>query len=104
VVSVRALALALLVACGGSTIESGGFKVQKDYTLDAFSKVRARATFDFQCADNQLQLVVLSVAPEGSAPCTKCANIPDQIGATGCGRRATYVASPEGWVDNSAPH
>jgi hypothetical protein len=49
-------------------------------------------------------VIVLSVAPEGAAPCTKCANIPDQIGVTGCGHRATYIASASGWVDNTAPH
>jgi hypothetical protein len=31
--------IALVAACAGSTIESGGFKVQKDYTVDAFAKV-----------------------------------------------------------------
>lgn len=48
--------------------------------------VWARAEFEFRCERERIHLTRLA---------------PSQIGATGCGRRATYISSGGGWALNS---
>jgi hypothetical protein len=84
----------LLGAC--ATVESGGFKVDQADAERAFDQVRARAAWDFRCRPEGIEVVVLAVVDGGS-----WADLPAQIGATGCGRRGVYVSTRVGWVLNS---
>lgn len=93
--------LAILALCiglaqaGCATVESGGFKVDRADTERAFDQVRARAAWDFRCADDSLTLVVLAVFDGGTWN-----DYPAQIGVTGCGVRAVYVSTSRGWLLN----
>jgi hypothetical protein len=96
---VKVLRAAAVVLClgGCATIESGGFKVDQAETERAFEQVKARAAWDFRCAPEGTEVVVLGVIDGGSWNDT-----PAQIGATGCGQRAVYVLTRSGWVMNNA--
>ena len=80
------------------TMESGGFTVERPYTEAAFDNVRNRAAFELSCPKEQLQLVVINVAPSCEG------RIPSTLGVEGCGHRAVYVhvRSDAGWVMSSA--
>ena len=62
----------------------------------AMKTVTSRASFDFGCPADELELRVLST--EGAR---KVAN---QIGVTGCGKKAVYVyfSSSDTWIADSA--
>jgi hypothetical protein len=62
----------------------------------AMKIVTSRASFDFGCPADELELLVLST--EGAR---KVAN---QIGVTGCGKQAVYVyfSSSDTWIADSA--
>jgi hypothetical protein len=83
----------LLVSC--ATVQSGGFKLNKDEVEQSFEAVKNRASFEFECPKDKLELVVLNAlsSPMGDQVM--------QIGATGCGHKAVYVRSVGGWVMNT---
>lgn len=73
---------------GAATFLSCG-AAQNSSLRDDLSK---RASFDFQCKSEQLQLQGLSEQN----------GIINSYGVSGCGKRATYVLSPTGtWILNS---
>ncbi len=55
--------------------------------LNTISDLSTRGSFDFGCAEDQLQIVKLDR---------------DTMGVSGCGQRATYKATLQGWVMNSS--
>jgi hypothetical protein len=99
----RAGLLALTAwAIGCATMQSGGFKVFKGETEDAFENVRNRASFELQCPKEKLELVVLNIMGGGDPNPSFGGRDPSQIGATGCGHRAVYLWTNEGWVMNTS--
>jgi hypothetical protein len=77
------------------TMASGGFTVNQAVTLHAFENVKRRASFEMGCPSEQLTVVVLEARGRGYAP------EPDQIGVSGCSRKAVYVSTRAGWVMNT---
>ena len=91
---------ALLIGC--ATMQSGGFKVFKGETEDAFENVRNRASFELQCPKEKLELVVLNVIGGGDPNPSFGGRESQPDGATGCGHRAVYLWTNEGWVMNTS--
>ena|ERR1700733_8447535 len=90
--ALAALPLASLAGCGAfATMQNGGFTVNQGMTLEAFEAVKGRASFELDCPKDKIDVVVL--AAQGV--------VPEQIGATGCGHKVVYVATPSGWVVNT---
>ncbi len=92
------LPLAALLGCAGPQIArpkiaSGGFMVDKESVDRAFEDIRSRASFEMDCPGAQLQFTVLFLAYGTS--------FPEQIGASGCNKKAVYVRIPSGWVMNT---
>lgn len=85
---VSPLAVTMLVgvaAGGGCTFKGGPGALQP------------RAAFDLKCPESQIQLTELS-----GCGGIKMANARCTMGASGCGRQATYIDVDGNWVMNSA--
>ena len=101
VYSVAALAIGCsLAACAPiPTMQVGDATIQKEQGEEAFSQVKTRGAFDLDCPKEKLVLVVLGVIKVIGEP-----DKVDQIGVSGCERKAVYVnTQPYGhkWVMNS---
>ena len=89
------LASLTILSCATTMVQSGGFSLKKSALDLDFDFVRNRSSFDLSCPKDKIDLVVLN---------TQAPTFPDlamEIGATGCRKRAVYVARPGGWVLNS---
>ena len=89
------LTTTLALSCAPVMVQSGGFSLSKNALDLDFDFVRNRAAFDLSCPKEALSLVVLN---------TQGPTYPQlamEIGATGCEKRAAYVARPGGWALNS---
>lgn len=99
--SVAALAIGCsLAACAPMpTMKVGDATIQKEQGEEAFAQVKTRASFDLDCPKEKLVLGVLGVLKVIGEP-----DKVDQIGVSGCERKAVYVnTEPYGhkWVMNS---
>jgi len=82
-----------LVGCAGTVVESGGFEVNEVQFNLAKDRIRPRAAFEFSCAPEDIEFVVLEV--EWVYPLL--------MGATGCGQKATYARREDHtWYMDSA--
>jgi len=75
----------------GPLMASGGFHVSQEWFRQDMDAIRPKAAFAFNCPGEQIEGVVLAVNPEQLAA-------PSQIGASGCGHRAIFVAHSSGWT------
>ena len=87
------VSVALLVGCA-ERIQVDGFTLVKAAVDKDFAAVTNRASFEFPCPKEQLRLVVLNVLPYNNV-------FANQIGVSGCGRKAVYVQTFQGWVMNN---
>ncbi|MCA9691390.1 MAG: hypothetical protein R3A51_05560 [Nannocystaceae bacterium] len=82
---------------GNNTIERDGFVLERDKTEEALAKLSRRASFDFGCPAQELQFTILAVHDDMGA------DMPKQIGVTGCQKRGTYamefIPSPAGLLE-----
>jgi hypothetical protein len=79
--------LALTVAIGATAC----FNATK-FNVESVNTVRTRASFDFACPESQI--IVQAIATNSRDTVTT-------FGATGCGQRAAYVLSAQGWLLNN---
>jgi hypothetical protein len=64
---------------------------------DSWEKaLRSRASFEFQCPQDQITMTPLTTETLGNS------NVPLNQGVTGCGKRAVYTATISGYVLDSA--
>jgi len=89
----RALSMLVVLGCmqPGPLMASGGFHVSQEWFRQDMDAIRPKAAFAFNCPSEQIAGVVLAVNPEQLAA-------PSQIGASGCGHRAIFVAHSSGWT------
>ncbi len=78
-------------------IDVSGYKLRADCWQAAQKEIRTVAAFEMQCADNQLELVVLNTNRFVNG--TFCAS---QVGVSGCGKRLTYIPHGGNWVSSLA--
>lgn len=79
------LALATIVVGSGCTFKGGAPALQP------------RAAFDLQCPEGQIQLTELSGCGGIKMANTRCT-----MGASGCGRQATYIDVNGNWIMNNS--
>jgi len=87
-----------LVGCAATpTVRSGAFVLKKSDAEESFAQVRSRAEFELRCPAEKLELSVLAVYPQYDH-----ADLPKQIGVTGCDHRMVYVRAPgDSWILNT---
>jgi hypothetical protein len=89
------LAMGLLLSGCATMINRDGFSlVQSDWERQE-ADLRARASFELSCAADQLTVHVLTTMPAYE-------NYAQQVGVTGCEKKAVYVRTVSGWVANSS--
>ena len=81
-------------SCGPKVVVDGFELREKDWTRHE-ATLRARASFDFHCPKEELELTVLSVFPDPD-------DIPQQVGVRGCENEGVYVLTVSGWVANTS--
>jgi hypothetical protein len=90
------LVLALLSAACLTTVQVGGYSMAQSRWIEDEQTIRGRAAFDLKCPAAQLEVVPVMVT---NGPTY---GIAQQIGASGCDRRAVYAQIRGGsWVLNS---
>ncbi len=99
--SVAALAIGCsLAACAPiPTMQVGDTTVDKEHGEEAFAQVKTRAAFDLDCPKEKLVVVVLGVLKVDGGP-----DRANQIGVSGCDRKAVYVNAERyshKWVMNT---
>jgi hypothetical protein len=97
VLTAVSLLLASTAACA-APVQVNGFKLDAFAWKEAQEAVMPRASFDLKCPNDQLQLTVLHTTAGGLGG----GGFPSQLGVTGCGQSAVYVATPSGWIANSS--
>ena len=83
--AVASLAMLLAIVFGSGCVIKGGA-----------GALQPRAAFDLKCAENQIQVTELSGCGGIKMANTRCV-----MGASGCGRQATYINVDGNWVMNS---
>ena len=69
--------------------------VWEDAWQRAQAEIRRRAAFEIPCNEPEIQLTLLATTPGTYPP------QPASVGATGCGKRLTYVSRQQTWLQNS---
>ena len=84
-----------LISCGphNKKMKSGNFLVYEIYTLESFEEIKNRASFEFDCPKEKINVVILNTYSNGPTP--------SQIGASGCNKKAVYIRSNHAWVMNT---
>jgi hypothetical protein len=83
----------LVAAC--APIQVGKYQLVKDIWEQDALEIKNRAAFEMRC-EGELSLTVLAVRFGGGGP-----NHAKQVGVEGCGKRAVYAQSPQGWALNN---
>jgi len=78
------------------TMQVGDYPLVAEYWDGINRGVRPKAEFALACPANALQLTVLDAFQNELGYWWV-----RQVGVTGCGKRAVYVTSPNGWIRSS---
>jgi hypothetical protein len=84
-----------MLLAGCAPIQVGKYQLVKDIWEQDQLEIRNRAAFELRC-ESELQLTVLAVRFAGGGP-----NHAKQVGVEGCGKRAVYARSDQGWTLNN---
>jgi hypothetical protein len=87
------VAMVFLQAC--AAIKVDGYSIGASSWQHAQQDVTSQASFALHCAPEQLELHVLEVQ-RNNYP-----NYPSSIGVSGCGHRAVYKRTMNGWAANT---
>ena len=89
----------LLAACATAPpVFVAGRPMAADFWNPAERDIRQRASFELNCAPEQLQIIPVITSEWG----VDHQQIATQIGVAGCGHRLVYVQTQSGWVLNSS--